>query len=98
MPFKKGQSGNPKGRPMGSPNKLSIPLRERITEFLVNNFDTIERDFHTLKPIERAKVYRELLHYGLPRLQSISIDMDLEKLSNDQLDTVIHELKKSVGG
>ena len=95
MGFKKGQSGNPNGRPKGSPNKLSIPLRERITEFLLKNFDTIERDFPTLRPIERAKVYRELLHYGLPRLQTLSIDTDLEKLSNDQLDKIINELKQS---
>jgi len=28
MPFKKGQSGNPKGRDKGTPNKLTVSARE----------------------------------------------------------------------
>jgi hypothetical protein len=36
MPFKKGQSGNPKGRQAGTPNKVSGELKDMILTALTN--------------------------------------------------------------
>ena len=71
MAFKKGISGNPDGRPIGSANKTSLQLREAITDFLETNFEKIRTDFEDLKPKDRAKLYCDLLQYGLPKLQAI---------------------------
>ena len=37
MPFKKGESGNPVGRPKGSLNKTTQELREQITQAIDTN-------------------------------------------------------------
>ena len=37
MPFKKGESGNPVGRPKGSLNKVTQELREQITQAIDTN-------------------------------------------------------------
>lgn len=96
MPFKKGQSGNPTGKPPGAKNKIGIQLRETISNFLINNFDVIQKDFKKLQPKDRAKLYCDLLQYGLPRLQAISNEFQFEKLTDDQLTEVIETLKQTI--
>lgn len=96
MPFKKGQSGNPTGKPPGAKNKIGIQLRETISNFLIDNFDVIQKDFKKLQPKDRAKLYCDLLQYGLPRLQAISNEFQFEKLTDDQLTEVIETLKQTI--
>lgn len=96
MPFNKGQSGNPNGKPSGTKNKLGIQLRETISNFLSENFDLITQDFKELPPKDRTKLYCDLLQYGLPRLQAISTEFQFERLTDEQLTEVIESLKKSI--
>ncbi len=74
MPFKQGKSGNPQGKPKGAKNKTGLQLRETITDFLNDNFTKIVKDFNTLKPKDRVKLYCDLLQYGLPKLQSVTLE------------------------
>lgn len=92
MPFEKGISGNPEGRPKGVTNKTSTQLRETIISFLENNFERVVNDFEGLKPKERVRFYCDLLQYGLPRLQAVQLETDFERLSDDQLDYIINQL------
>lgn len=95
MPFKKGESGNPLGKPKGSINKSSKDLRDTISSFLESKFPTVLKDFEKLQPKERVKLYCDLLQYGLPKLQAVSSTIEFEKLTDEQLDEVIKRLKQS---
>lgn len=72
-----GQKGHKKygGRAKGTPNKLTKELRTMISDFLQENFETIKGDYAKLSPKDRSKLYCDLLQYGLPKLQSTSIDI-----------------------
>ena len=93
MGFEKGTSGNYEGRPKGSLNKTSLKLRETISAFLEVNFELIVRDFESLTPKDRIKFYYDLLNYGLPKLQSIQMETDFDRLPESQLDDIINALK-----
>lgn len=71
MAQRKGQTGNPNGRPKGTPNKLTKELRERLSDFLDENWEQIEKDFKTLEPEKRVMLFEKLLQYKLPRNQII---------------------------
>jgi hypothetical protein len=96
MPFRKGQSGNIKGRTKGTLNKVTKHLRESITSFLENNFERIESDFELLPPKDRVKFYCDLLQYGLPKLQTVQLETDFEHLTDLELDKIINELKNNI--
>jgi len=43
MPWKKGESGFPQGRPKGSQNKDTIAIKKAYTDLLTNNIPRIQR-------------------------------------------------------
>lgn len=93
MAFEKGISGNYEGRPKGALNKNTSRLREAISSFLTDNFDSFVNDFQELGPKDRIKFYCDLLNYNLPKVQSIQMETDFNMLTDSQLDTIIKELK-----
>jgi hypothetical protein len=92
MAFEKGQSGNPGGRPKGAGNKVTAKLRETISGFLDEQFDKVKEDFAKLKPAERIRLYIELLQYGVPKLQSVQVETEFDRLPDDQLQLLADEL------
>jgi len=68
------------GREPGTPNVLTKQMRERINDFLENNFSMIESDLLALEPRERVRFYIELLNYGVPKLKQTELKTDIEKL------------------
>lgn len=92
MPFKKGESGNRKGRPNGAENKTTVELRDRIKAFLDGNFKTVQRDFKKLDPEKRIALYERYLKFVLPSLQATEISLDIEKMSDAELDLIISRL------
>lgn len=95
MPFKRGESGNPNGRPKGSLNKTTYELRSLISDFLNSNFDQVTKDFDLLQPKDRLKYYCELLNFGLPRLQTSTIESIYDGLPDSQLDQIINGIIKN---
>jgi len=94
MPFEKGVSGNPNGRPKGSIDRSSQLLKECIKKFLLDQFEKIKKDFDLLLPKDRVKLYIDLLAYTVPKVQSIEFENGFESLPDDQLDYIIENLKK----
>ena len=57
MPFKKGQSGNPKGKPKGSKNKS---VRRKIEALIKRNLIRIEKEITTATPEQQRGFLIEL--------------------------------------
>ena len=55
--YKPGQSGNLAGRPEGSKNKVSMKLRENITSFLEDNFESVTKTWNSLSGKEKVNFY-----------------------------------------
>lgn len=94
MGLPKGKTNNPAGKPPGTKNKINADLRVMINDFLNDEFDTIKEDFKRLDPKDKLKFYTDLLNYGLPKLQATSLEIDLEKLTESDLDLIIERLIK----
>jgi predicted component of type VI protein secretion system len=95
MSFVKGKSGNPTGRPVGSKSKPTTQLRATITSFLEEKFETIKDDFDTLPAKDRARLYTDLLQYGIPKLQAMTLETEFDTMTDEQLDQIIERLKQS---
>jgi len=99
MPFEKGNSGNPTGRPPGTKNKTTEEIREKISDFLTESWGQVKDDFQLMDPEKRLYFFEKLLKYSIPPLQSITmqteIRKDLETLTDDQLEALASRLLNS---
>ena len=94
MAFKKGQSGNPNGRKVGTANKATTDLRQWVSNFIDDNREQIQKDWQALDPKDRILMFEKLLKYTLPTLQAVQMDVksELEALTDDQLDAIIEKI------
>jgi hypothetical protein len=65
------------GREQGTPNKLTSDLRERINDFLTDNWEQVEKDFQSLEPEKKIIMFEKLLNYTLPRMQATQLDANV---------------------
>jgi len=96
MAQKKGQTGNPNGRPKGSPNKVTSDLREWVLELINGNRKQLKKDLLALEPKARWIVVEKLMQYTIPKMQSVEAKIDFDKLSDGQISTVINEITKNL--
>lgn len=80
------------GRTPGTPNKVTTDLRTKIQSILSNNIDRVQDDLDSLEPRERLAIIEKLLSYAVPKLTASSIDMDLNTLSDEQLNQIINSI------
>lgn len=76
MKFKKGVSGNVKGRPLGALNKSTNQVRDILTKAHANNFDLIMQQIDEMTLKERLQFNRDILPYIAPKLSNIAIKED----------------------
>ena len=85
IPWKPGQSGNPKGRPKGSRNKLS-------EEFLADvhaSWQVWGRPALMTEAITDPVSYVRMVASLMPREIEATTTPDLERMSDEQLDAII---------
>ena len=92
MGQKKGQTGNPNGRPKGKPNKVTQDLRDRLKTLLSDSFETIVSDFEAMEPKDRVQAFERLLKYILPIMSANDVKLNFEDLTENQLDEIVNRL------
>ena len=94
MGLQKAKSNNYKGRPKGSPNRVTSELRELITSIVEKHFslESIENDLKELTPKDRLTFLSRLLDFVLPRMRAAEIKIENEILKDEQLDEIFGQI------
>ena len=64
--FKPGQSGNPSGRPAGSPNRTTEEVRKLLQTFIEGKLPELETIWQALDAKEKISFIDRLLKHCLP--------------------------------
>lgn len=95
MPFKKGQSGNPRGRPK-KPNKATAELRSWIQALIDGNRSRLESDLLTMEARDRWTIIERLMSYCLPKMQSVDASVQFDRLTDDHIDIIVNQLLNTI--
>lgn len=101
MSFKKGTSGNAKGKPKGAQNKIKLQAKELFSLTLEGQIPNIEQAFREVYKKDKAK-YLEILvkyvQYFIPKKTDILITEELPapQIILDWRGTTTEELKQQI--
>ena len=85
--FKPGEVANPKGRPVGVPNKITTQMRESMHDFFLNNKDKIQQDFDAVEPKDRLTFIAKLFPYFMPSLTATKSEVTVKSTGAEHLGT-----------
>lgn len=68
------------GRTKGTKNKNAL-LKERISDFLTEKFDAFVKDYESLSPKERARLYSKMIEFSVPKVSAIKFE-DVKNANN----------------
>ncbi|MEN9304059.1 MAG: hypothetical protein RL264_2488 [Bacteroidota bacterium] len=77
------------GRTKGTPNKATKELRERFSDLLESNFESIQTDLESLEPKERIKTLLEISKFVIPTLKAVDNTIDLDNVQNEKRPNII---------
>ena len=86
--FKKGASGNPRGRPPGARNRTHSQVQLSLLKLLDDHIDGLSADIAAMPPEKRASLLINLAKHVTPAA------LQPERLTVEQLEQVIDYLKK----
>ena len=92
--YRKGESGNPAGRPTGRQNRTTEELKAAVMAFLDGNLSGLQKDFQKLKPVDRMKVMVALLKFVLPTAREVDLSLGIQHLSDHQIDEIVRKITK----
>lgn len=78
MAQQKGHTGNPNGRPKGTPNKVTTDLRTWVNDILQQGKERFICELEKLPPEEYVRVFTTLLNYVVPKQQAVSVEAQIE--------------------
>lgn len=79
MPFTKGESGNPEGRPKGTPNKITQEGRELFIKIMDGQVEHIEEELALLRETSGEKYLKalaSLFPYFMPKMVETKIEIN----------------------
>jgi hypothetical protein len=85
MGQRKGQTGNPNGRPTGTPNKVTSNLREFVKRLIDDNAETISADLAAMDAKDRMQVFIKLIEYIIPKKREIEDNNEEERKRDEFL-------------
>jgi hypothetical protein len=91
MPFKKGKSGNPAGRPR-KPNRATTELKGWIQSLIDDNRDQLETDLKAMEPKERWQIIERLMQYTIPKMQVVEANLEFDNLSDENVNKIATDL------
>lgn len=71
MAFKKGETGNPGGRPAGAKGRTPAQIQQIFIQFLSKNIDEMQKCFEQLKPVEKLEIIYKFGKLILPKAVEI---------------------------
>jgi parvulin-like peptidyl-prolyl isomerase len=84
------------GRAKGTPNRVTATVKEWLSELIDNNRKRIENDIELLEPKDRLQIMERLMQYVIPKQQAVKADIDLNKLSDEEIDNLITDITKGL--
>jgi len=84
------------GRKKGTPNKVTVNIRDWLSKLIDKNRFQIEKDIKALEPKERLMVLEKFMQYTVPKMQSIQTTVDFNQLTDEQLDDIVNNLTKDI--
>ena len=84
------------GRQRGTPNKVTSSVRDWLTKLVNKNKRHIRQDLDALDPKDRLILLEKFMAYVVPKQQAVSAAVDLNALTDDQLNQVVEQITANV--